>query len=248
MAGKKVSIYNIWLERNQMLFEGKNSHKQDTLRIILHTIRSRVLHLNLLNNSSSSCAKIAKNFNLPVFNIERVPKFCRWIPLDPSFLKLNFDASLSVGEASMGGIIRNQFGESLGCYSLVEIPSSIHELELEAVLHGFVLAVQLNANHLWIESDSTNAVQVIKGFQKCPWRKIGTLCSIRTTLQKFESWKISHVWRESNMAVDILSKCDYHVKGVSILSNFWSPSLNVVNVSDASGTTYEKDCNLLIFY
>ncbi|XP_077249315.1 uncharacterized protein LOC143888798 [Tasmannia lanceolata] len=158
MAVKKMSIYHIWLERNQRLFEVNNSHKQDTLRIIFHTIRSCVLHLNLLNNSSSSCAKIAENFNLPVFNIERVPKFCRWIPPDPPFLKLNSDASLSVGEASMGGIIRNQFGESLGCYSLVAIPASIHELELEAVLHGIFLAVQLNANHLWIESDSTNAV------------------------------------------------------------------------------------------
>ncbi|XP_077248576.1 uncharacterized protein LOC143888136 [Tasmannia lanceolata] len=218
-----ASIYFIWLERNQRLFEGKSSQKQDILSSILLSTRIRVLHLKPQDNSSDLAIKIASNFNLPPFQKEKPTKFCRWILPYRTHQKLNCDVSLSSDGGSVGGIIRNSAGESLGCYSLCISPAAVHELEIEVVLHGVILAKKLKSKHIWIESDSVHAVRVIKGIQNCPWRKLGTLDSITTALKHFDSWNMSHSWREANKAADILSKFDYHCKGVSILSNFRSP-------------------------
>ncbi|XP_077228445.1 uncharacterized protein LOC143861405 [Tasmannia lanceolata] len=149
-------------EKNQRLFEGKSSHKQDILSSILLSTRIRVLHLKPQDNLSDLAIKIASNFNLPLFQKDKPTKFCRWIPPYGSHQKLNCDASLSSDGGSVGGLIRNSVGDSLGCYSLCVSPAAIHELEIEAVLHGVILAKKLKSKHIWIESDSVHAVRVIK--------------------------------------------------------------------------------------
>ncbi|XP_077231510.1 uncharacterized protein LOC143864473 [Tasmannia lanceolata] len=205
---------------------------------IVHQNPSYVIFLNLTDTASVSNCKIACNFNLPVFPSANPPKFCRWIPPDSIFLKPNSDASLVKGQGSLGGLIRNHLGEVFGMFSINTDPEPIHQLELEAIFHGTQLVRHLNLLNLWLESDSSHAVNIIKGSQKCPWQKLATLARIRSNLSDLEAWKISHVWREANSAADILSKHDYFCKGEAIAPNFRSPSLVEALASDSSGSLY----------
>ncbi|XP_077242054.1 uncharacterized protein LOC143882449 [Tasmannia lanceolata] len=106
-----ATIYFIWLERNQRVFEGKASHKQDILSSILLSTRIKVLHLKLQDSSSDLAIKIASHFNLPLFHKQKLTKFCIWIPPDGLHQKLNCDASLSSDGRSVGGIIRSSSGD-----------------------------------------------------------------------------------------------------------------------------------------
>ncbi|XP_077251955.1 uncharacterized protein LOC143891210 [Tasmannia lanceolata] len=235
-----AAIYSIWAERNCRIFNQKSTHKQIVLRNILCVIQNRISYLLLYDLKSDRNEAIAANLRICLIPRPCFQKFCSWIPPSLPFLKLNSDASLSGDYGSIGGLIRNEKGEPYAMYSVNRLPDSINVLELEAIAFGLKSALQLNFQHIWIETDSSIAEKIISGVLCCPWKLLNTLDSIKLSLSSLTSWKISHVWREANRAADFLSKVDCMCKGANIATNLIPSALADIITDDSSGKVYTR--------
>ncbi|XP_077228447.1 uncharacterized protein LOC143861406 [Tasmannia lanceolata] len=220
----QASIYSIWFERNERAHGKAPQHKQQTLAHILAIVRTKLIELqrnDCVNQNSICCSKF---LNLPCYPKQKTAKFCIWVkPSDP-WVKINTDSSLLNGRGGLGGVIRNHMGHRLKWFSATVCAKKdpINLLELQAILMGIQLAAKHKFKNVWIESDSSLAVNIINNNAQCPWKAIPVLEHIRRSLQNFHSWKASHIWREGNAVSDILSKLDFSFK-VKILT--YLPSL-----------------------
>ncbi|XP_077236553.1 uncharacterized protein LOC143878122 [Tasmannia lanceolata] len=212
-----ATVYFTWRERNTRVFESRKRHKTEILHDIINSIRTKTLYLKLDGSQNDLELNLSKNFQLPEFRIIKNQEYCSWIPPNKGNWKLNTDASLADDHAVIGGIIRADNRSIISAFSLPRSAKSIHALELEAIQQGISLAHKYGAVDLWVESDSSVAVfGAITGEFRCPWILIPTVYKIRTLLQGFNHWTISHTWREANGAADYLSKNSCHVKGEDI--------------------------------
>ncbi|XP_077230182.1 uncharacterized protein LOC143863402 [Tasmannia lanceolata] len=141
--------------------------------------------------------------------------------------------------AGVGGVIRNHEGRSIKIFSLKVHTGSIHLLELQAILHGLLLARNHNLTNIWVESDSLVAVNVVLKKFKCPWKRIPTLAKIYKGLAETNSWCISHIWREANSVADFLSKPDCGVNGDDLNTESAPPLLDLMAL-DSMGAIYTR--------
>jgi ribonuclease HI len=59
---------------------------------------------------------------------------------------------------------------------------------------------------IWVESDSLSAMKTINNDQPFSQKATSCLKDIWELLRKFEKYKVSHAWRETNRATDHLAK------------------------------------------
>ncbi|XP_077222166.1 uncharacterized protein LOC143856010 [Tasmannia lanceolata] len=154
--------------------------------------------------------------------------------------KLNADASLVRNGGGIGGLIRDSNGMVIKAFS-VNIPKEeIFELELEAIMNGVNLVTDMGASMLWIESDSSFAVDVIQGKTAPPGHKAARIGGLFHSLNNLDSWRISHCWREGNQIADFLSKHDCLCKGSDINPLMIPPNLLEILYSDRDGKVYTR--------
>ncbi|XP_077247863.1 uncharacterized protein LOC143887636 [Tasmannia lanceolata] len=209
----QATIYSIWSERNERAHNKPGKHKQHVLSHILSLVKSKLVALqrnDVPNQNSSCCAAL---FNLPCHPKDPTPKLVSWVKPPPAWVKINTDASLLNDIGGLGGLIRNPEGNCLKFFSVRVKNHPIYLLELQALLRGIQLAARHHFPHVWLESDSSSAVNMINGNSQCTWKAIPTLAIIKKTLLNFNAWRISHIWREGNAAADLLSKIDFPSKG-----------------------------------
>ncbi|XP_077228456.1 uncharacterized protein LOC143861414 [Tasmannia lanceolata] len=209
----QATIYSIWSERNERAHNKPGKHKQHVLSHILSLVKSKLVALqrnDVPNQNSSCCAAL---FNLPCHPKDPTPKLVSWVKPPPAWVKINTDASLLNDSGGLGGLIRNPEGNCLKFFSVRVKNQPIYLLELQALLRGIQLAARHHFPHVWLESDSSSAVNMINGNSQCTWKAIPTLAIIKKTLLNFNAWRISHIWREGNAAADLLSKIDFPSKG-----------------------------------
>ncbi|KAL2491819.1 Uncharacterized protein Adt_27447 [Abeliophyllum distichum] len=107
------------------------------------------------------------------------------------------------GVASGGGIIRDSSGQCIRAFFSFYGDCTILEAELRAILDGLILAQRLGLSVLWVESDSTLAINCItKGGG--PWHIQATLRHIRHLLA-LDRDTITHIFREGNQVADLLA-------------------------------------------
>ncbi|XP_077252578.1 uncharacterized protein LOC143891980 [Tasmannia lanceolata] len=123
-------------------------------------------------------------------------------------------------------------------FSLNTDAEDIHSLEIQAIYTGVIQARKLGINSLWIEADSFLAVNVINGSGSGPWKKQAMIREIIEHLRNFSSWKLTHVWRESNAATDYLSKRSCPWKGEDIPLPLVPEKLLSIMTDDRMGTVY----------
>ncbi|XP_077219071.1 uncharacterized protein LOC143853222 [Tasmannia lanceolata] len=235
-----ATIYHIWKERNRRIFENQSIHKQNILSEILSSIKLKILYLRLEDPPNARSIKFAELFGFPIFTRSPPVRTCSWKPPDGDILKLNTDASLAEDKASIGGIIRDKDHIIKGAFSLDSPPHSINELEIESISKGIKLAISKGTDRLWIESDSLQAVSIIKGVLKCPWRQIAKVHQTLRDLNSLNYWHISHIWREANGAADFLSKTSCPIKGECISVLDLPRELLRIVASDSSGVPYVR--------
>lgn len=102
------------------------------------------------------------------------------------------------------------------------------------------MALDLQVENLWIESDSIDIVDCIQGRSKTPWKIKRTCSSIKSKLQGFMKWEISHTWREANRVADHLAKVGLTRSSVVLWPNSLFEPLGVLVNDDVAGTMYPR--------
>ncbi|XP_077232113.1 uncharacterized protein LOC143866589 [Tasmannia lanceolata] len=210
------SIYHIWRERNNRVFENSKSHKSAILSKIIDEVRIKISCLDLSDTPTQANYQIANNMGLKLKEKTSAPRYCSWSPPPENEIKVNVDASLDESGGGIGGLLRQHEGSCIAMFSKLTAGEEIFALEILAIENWVSLAAALGAHHIWIESDSLFAVKSVAGNAKCPWKQTNRIRALRASLECFTSWKISHSWREANSPADILSKRSFPIKGDNI--------------------------------
>lgn len=131
-----------------------------------------------------------------------------WSPHVHGVFKLNMDGSHRVASSCIGarGILRNSLGEWHRGFAVNVRKCQVLEAELQGLFFGLKFVVDKGISNLIIEMDYALAVHLIKqpsllGFHP----SIGLISSCLGILRKFESWELSHIYREKNIFADRLA-------------------------------------------
>ncbi|KAF5191552.1 hypothetical protein FRX31_018863 [Thalictrum thalictroides] len=130
-------------------------------------------------------------------------KLCRWYPPRPPFVKLNTDGASrgNPGTAGLGAVIRDYEGNVLSAVCQGLHPMTNFLAECWAIVVGLEWAASQGHSHIWMESDSTAAVQAF-GNEKVPWsmeaRWVNAIAELHHVV-------ISSTWREVNFSADLLA-------------------------------------------
>ena len=134
----------------------------------------------------------------------------RWQKPEEGWFKLNSDgASLgNPGKVGGGGVIRNCNGNWVKGYKRkVGVATSIIGFIAEFwALSGLILADQLGITHLAVELDAKVIVLLVLSNNDSNRAYSPILNDCRFLLSRFQHFKVSHIFREANRAVDRLAK------------------------------------------
>ncbi|XP_077214463.1 uncharacterized protein LOC143849349 [Tasmannia lanceolata] len=234
------SIYHIWGERNNKVFENSKSQKSVVLDRIVSEVRIKINCLGISDLPSKVNHQIADNMGF-IFKAKSFAlRLCFWNLPSENEIKVNVDASLEESGGGIGGLLRRHDGSCIAMFSKLTDREEIFALEILAVENGVKLATTLGTQHLWIESDSLFAVKSVARETKYPWKQTNRIRAIRAALDGFISWKISHSWREANAATDILSKRSFPIKGDNISLAHINEDLLRVLEQDKNGYLYTR--------
>lgn len=165
-------------------------------------------------------------------------KWCVWTKPEFGWMKLNTDGSVDKRNAGFGGLLRDFKGEPICAYVSKTYTNDIFMAELWAIWRGLVLASSLGLKLIWVESDSMSVVKTINKEQHYGPKASNYLEDIWKLLRKFDEYKVSHSWRETNKAADYLSRmdlsgCDVVLWPVDFPNSLW----NIIK-DDAQGKQY----------
>ncbi|PKA53843.1 Putative ribonuclease H protein [Apostasia shenzhenica] len=131
-----------------------------------------------------------------------------WNPPPQHWLKINFDGAVRQGIAAVGAIIRNSEGQFLGAKGSYLSTQATDITELHATLVAVELAKPWinRVQGVWLEGDSQRIVlqlqEAIYGTQQPSLAELSDAIPI---LLSFQFCKISHVYRQANMAADYIT-------------------------------------------
>lgn len=165
-------------------------------------------------------------------------KQCVWTKPECGWMKLNTDGSIDKRNAGFGGLLRDFMGEPICAYVSKTSTNDIFLAELWAIWRGLVLASSLGLKLIWVESDSMSVVKTINKEQPYGPKAGNYLKDIWKLLRKFDKYKVSHSFRESNKAADYLSRmhllgCDVVLWPVDFPVSLWD-----IIKDDARGKQY----------
>lgn len=170
--------------------------------------------------------------------VSRTVGWCAWIKPNFGWTKLNTDGSIQKGNASFGGILRDYRGEP-SCAFVSKVPQGdIFLVELWAIWRGLVLAWGQGVKVIWVESDSMSVVRTINREQPSGPKAYRCLKCIWILLSKFDNYKVSHAWRETNRAADYLAKMVIRGNDVVLWPDDFPDRLCSIIKKDAKGKKY----------
>ncbi|XP_059636390.1 uncharacterized protein LOC132278583 isoform X2 [Cornus florida] len=166
---------------------------------------------------------------------------CTWKKPKFGWTKLNADGSIGRENVGFGGLLRDYKGDPICAYvSKAPTLNDIFLVELWAIWRGLVLASSLGIKVIWVESDSRSAVKSINREQPYSPKASSCLNHIWELLKKFEKYRVSHSWRETNRAADHLSKMDLSGSDVVLWPTDFPTRLHDIIMDDARGTRYPR--------
>lgn len=129
-----------------------------------------------------------------------------WHPPLTSWLKVNTDGAVLKNpiKAACGGIFRNSFGFTVGCFAQKLDTESAFIAEIYGAMIAIEIADQNNWLNIWLETDSMLLVMAFKSAHMVP-------CSLRNRwancleLTKNMNFLVSHIFREGNSCADSLA-------------------------------------------
>jgi ribonuclease HI len=201
-------LNSIWNMRNQARFDNKKANVSAAISSIIANTSLSGNHTLKAASNSLRDFRVLKHFKVDIHapKIPFVKEIIRNPPL-PSWVKCNVDGASkgNPGQASCGGIFRNNFSDFLLCFAEPLGFDSSYHAELQGALRAIEVAHQMNWNKLWLETDSN---LVVLAFTKpdihVPWflRNRWHNALILTRQMDF---LVSHICREGNQVADVLA-------------------------------------------
>lgn len=223
------TVHAIWIARNVVRF--------NSATISLHAVLAK-LSSNIAmsgNISKGNCLPsdiiILKNlFVSPLHRRVRDITPVVWKAPTIPWVKANTDGSVRNLMAACGGIFRDSRGTFLGGFACNIGRVSVFEAEVLGLIFAMEYATSNNWSRLWLESDSTSAVEAFhkpslipvclrNRWHNCTHNNLFIICS--------------HIFREGNVCADRLAAL-----GHDILDTMWFTTL-----PPSLGTDFARDRN-----
>ena len=133
-------------------------------------------------------------------------------------MKLNFYRSKESGsvDAGSGFIIRNDIGKLLAAGAIYMQTNDVNIAETRGLWEGLCwINYKLSAELVWVEGDSLNATNSLKGMIEGGGSNMMIGC--RNLMWRLWSTKASHVFREANSVTDWLA----NYGRISRVARYW---------------------------
>ncbi|XP_027103135.1 uncharacterized protein [Coffea arabica] len=127
-----------------------------------------------------------------------------WEKPSPGHLKLNTDASVLIGKAAGGGVLRDHDGRVISAYYKEFGDLGVLEAEAQALLEGLQMCAERETGALTVESDSKVLVQLVNSEAVSKWPVCTVLQDIRHLLHQMRA-PLQHLFREANSVADALA-------------------------------------------
>ncbi|XP_042477714.1 uncharacterized protein LOC122059083 [Macadamia integrifolia] len=204
--GLPIIAAHIWREINRIQYEGK-------ARKMVYSYEYIRQELTLCLGSSKGefkaipdilcCRKLGLHVENPKLLSPLEVHWCK--PLS-NWVKINVDGSFlgNPGRARAGDIVHDSDGQVCNAFSIFLGIKKIYEAEFAAAMEGILLAKNMNARELWIESDSAAVVAVVQKHH-IPWFALQKWLFALPFLETIP-WKITQCFREAITVADFLAK------------------------------------------
>lgn len=234
-------IYNIWRERNSRKFTNRQSSPTRLAREIIRKIRK---HQNIvLNNLKDDIkSRILCNFLQLSPSWKRKERvWCKWQGPGAEEHTLNIDGAVTETDFGFGGLIRNQAGDPIVCFSGRKGAKAVLEQELRGIEIGLKVAKQLRLKKIAIGSDSALAVNIVLRDKEEPWYHRNLIRSIKMLCNNFQNVRIYHCYRETNRPTNWLTKRGrIGEKGICMFTGPFEEEFMKLVIEDAVGTLYQR--------
>jgi ribonuclease HI len=219
------TLWAIWKERNQRIFNSNSSSSSNTWERIKRFIRETILSKDWAQEDTQ--CKIEEERILEGWNLrgcmQTQGKVIRktnsspsvWSPPPSGFIKLNFDGASrgNPGPAGFGAVLRDHAGQIIHLAAGFLGENSNNVAELTSLLRGLQIAVQHQLHWLIIEGDSQVIIQLVSkilhgmppGRISPSWRLSGLLEDFGEFIHPHLTLIPSHIRREANKVADHLA-------------------------------------------
>ncbi|GLT57157.1 hypothetical protein SLA2020_301450 [Shorea laevis] len=219
------AIWTIWMQRNCKLYR----HDLFNPSGIISTIKNKAAEF-------WACCQP------PLRNCQAVPIAIKWTKPPSRFIKLNTDGSVisNSGMAAAGGLFRDHKGNWILGYARNIGRTSCLAAGIWALRDGLQLAVNKGFIRLCIETDSLTAFNLLSK-ESCTYHPLTALIlDCRELLSRIPYADIKHVFRESNMCADFLSKLGHSLSANFAVYDDCPLGLDVYLATDKAGVEYPR--------
>lgn len=191
--------HQLWLRRNNYVFEGKFEPPQ---QLVIQTLQTMELHRkvhDIVDPRDEGCPSAVGQRNEGKV----------WKKPRDGLVKLNWDASIDKASKKMGlgGLIRNSRGEVVAAFSssipYVQDPDAAETI---ALWKAILFCLDRGFQSVILEGDSLHVVEALRQEGRS-WQRFGQLIEdSRLMLHSLSSFEVCHVSREANQAAHLLAK------------------------------------------
>ena len=120
-----------------------------------------------------------------------------------NWFKINFDGdSKELGIASCGVVIRNSYGDKVGCMAIPIGSQTNHVAKACVALHGLIYVKSLNLRKVWVEGDSLNIINCLNNITKPSWTISNIILQAIHIIKSFDICIVTHNFRQANHFAD----------------------------------------------
>lgn len=151
------TVHAIWLARNNIRFSSTTT--------TFHSVKVRIHSWIAMSGTTSTGNCLPSDSHL--LDSFAVAAHCRtikeiipvlWKAPSSPWMKVNTDGSVIVGHAACGGLFRDSTGSFLVAFSCNIGEASVYHSEVLAIILSMEHASSHGWRHIWLESDSSSAL------------------------------------------------------------------------------------------
>uniref|UniRef100_A0A2N9HS98 Reverse transcriptase domain-containing protein n=1 Tax=Fagus sylvatica TaxID=28930 RepID=A0A2N9HS98_FAGSY len=177
------------------------------------------------------------HFQAREFQAQTRFQFSGWDPPPPPSVKINFDAALLNGKASVAAVCRNHCGTILFIWADQVVCSNPLIAEAQAALLASTKAVELGFHSVYLEGDALNVIQAIVEFPNDVFWTISNIArDISLLLSSIDFWHSSYVPRSCNSTAHNIAKWALFCNASGTIPISSLPAHVLAEVAEGSGS------------
>ncbi|OVA12668.1 Ribonuclease H domain [Macleaya cordata] len=153
---------------------------------------------------------------------------------------INTDGSLLSEVAGYGAIIRDESGTALVAVVGRSQPKTVILHELQSLEAGLCLAASHGFRRFHVGTDSKIIVSCVTRVVDPPWIAIPIMRSIHRMIKAPDFFKIQHIYRDTNKAVDHLVGMYPSAEFLEIIPSSFAKDLKKIVFDDKSGLSFSR--------